>query len=213
MFRIKFEKELSVLKLSLLKLCSSVSEQIKKSVESLINFDKTLAKKVAGDDDLIDDMEKDIESQCHKILLRENPVARDFREVFAILKMITDLERIGDQAEDIANLVLSLNNQKSLKKFAYIPQMADIALEMVNNSVNAYIKDDVLLAEKTIKKDDVLDDMFTSVKQDLVKKIKLNSEYADEIISVIMIAKYLERIGDHAVNICEWIKYFEQGHK
>lgn len=213
MYRIKYEAELKNLKTSLLKLCSTVTDQIKKSVNSLLCSDIELAKKVAGDDDIIDNMEQDIEKQCHNILLRENPVAKDFREVFAALKMITDLERIGDQAEDIANLVISLNGDNIIKKFIYIPLMTEVTLDMVNGSVNAFIKEDLVLADEIVKMDDKLDALFISLKLDLVEKIKKNSEYADEIIAIIMIGKYLERIGDHAVNICEWTKFYEIGLK
>jgi phosphate transport system protein len=213
MYRMRYEAELKKLKISLLKLCDAVLMQIRNSVNSLIQNDTELAKKVAGDDDVIDAMEGDIEKQCHSILLIENPVAKDFREVFAILKMITDLERIGDQAEDIANIVISLGDRNVIKKFLYIPRMAETAVQMVSDSVNAFIKDDLALADNTVKADDIVDELFIKVKQDLIGKIKKNSENAEEIIAIIMIAKYLERIGDHAVNICEWTRYFDIGHK
>lgn len=213
MYRLKYETELKNLNISLLKLCAAVTDQIKKSVEALLSFNTALAKKVASDDDIVDGMTEDIEKQCHNILLRQNPVAKDFREVFAILKMITDLERIGDQAEDIANLAVSLNGDNIIKKFKYIPMMTQVALGMVSGSVSAFIKEDLKLADEVVNTDDKLDSLFIELKLDLVEKIKKNSEYAEEIIAIIMIAKYLERIGDHAVNICEWIKYYEIGEK
>ncbi|MDD4002693.1 MAG: phosphate signaling complex protein PhoU [Clostridia bacterium] len=214
MYRLKYEAELKKLKLSLLTLCAEVSAQIENSITSLISCDIALARETASRDDIIDNMELDIEKQCHKILLRENPVAKDFREVFAALKMITDLERIADQAEDIANIVIGFGEERcAVKNFENLLKMSKIALEMVSGSVNAFIKQDIKLADKIAQTDDELDFLFLKLKEDLIQRIKKNSEYAEDIIGIIMIAKYLERIGDHAVNICEWTKYFEGGLK
>lgn len=212
-YRLKYVTELKSLKLNLLKLCSTVSNQIQKAVNSLLQYDIELAKQVAEEDDIIDQMEHEIEKQCMNILLKEQPVAKDFREVFATLKMITDLERIGDQAEDIARLVMSLSGKNVVKKFNYISQMTEVTLEMVTGSVNAFIKDDLLIAEQVVKKDDILDELFIKVRGELSEKIKKNEDHADDIINIIMVAKYLERIGDHAVNLCEWTKYYEVGQR
>lgn len=212
-YRLKYVTELKSLKLNLLKLCSTVSNQIQKAVNSLLQYDIELAKQVAEEDDIIDQMEHEIEKQCMNILLKEQPVAKDFREVFATLKMITDLERIGDQAEDIARLVMSLSGKNVVKKFNYISEMTEVTLEMVTGSVNAFIKDDLLIAEQVVKKDDILDELFIKVRGELSEKIKKNEDHADDIINIIMVAKYLERIGDHAVNLCEWTKYYEVGQR
>lgn len=213
MYRIKYEAELKKLKFSLLNMCVEVCGQIEKAVGALTGCNIELAKEASKNDDIIDKMELDIEKQCHSLLLKENPVAKDFREVFAALKMITDLERIGDQAEDIANIVIGLGDSCPIKKFVYLPQMSKVVLDMVNGSVNAFIKEDIKLADEIVEMDDKLDLLFEKVKSDLVERIKKNAESADDIIAVIMIGKYLERIGDHAVNICEWTKYYEGGLK
>lgn len=212
-YRVKYEKELKMLKLNLLNMCNLVSSQIQKAVNSMIESDTELAAEVAGDDILVNKIEHEIEKQCLDLLLKEQPVARDFREVFSSLKMITDLERMGDQAEDIARLVLGFSQKQVVQQFNYIAQMADVALEMVTGSVNAFIKQDLQLAEQVVKKDDILDYLFIKVRGDLSEKIREHNQSADDIISMILIAKYLERIGDHAVNICEWTRYYESGER
>ncbi len=212
-YRIRYETEMKRLKLNLLRLCNLVTSQIQKSVNSLMEYDLELASQVAAQDDMVDEMEHQIEKQCLNLLLKEQPVAKDFREVFSSLKMITDLERIGDQAEDIARLVLGLSGAGVIKKFEYIAEMTAVTLEMVNGSVDAFIKEDLSLAEQVVQKDDILDDLFLKVRFKLSEKIRAHSDSAEDIISIIMIAKYLERIGDHAVNICEWTKYYEAGER
>lgn len=212
--RAKYELELEKLKVKLILMAKSVNHQIESSVESLIHKDVELARKVVIADDIIDDYEEEIEGICLKILLTQQPVATDFREVSSILKVITDLERIGDQAEDIANIVIDLMNTNYERKLVHIPAMTKIAVEMVSDSIRSYVSADLDLAKLVIKKDDVMDDLYTTVKSELVDEIKTGICDADVALSLLIVAKYLERIGDHSVNICEWAEYYKTGeHK
>ncbi|MEG1529539.1 MAG: phosphate signaling complex protein PhoU, partial [Clostridia bacterium] len=149
----------------------------------------------------------DIEQHCLKVLLMEHPVASDFREITAALKMITDLERIGDQARDICEIVLQFSDEKYIKELVHIPQMAKIASDMVKDSVYAYVNADLAVATSLDKHDDVVDNMFQEIKQELIALVRENSDNTEQAMYFLMIAKYLERIADHAVNIGEWVEY------
>ena len=158
-------------------------------------------------EDEIDQMEKEIENLCLKLLLQQQPVARDLRRISASLKMITDMERIGDQTADIADIVIATKSteEKNLKD---INRMAEATVKMVRDSVSAYVQKDLELARKVMDADDEVDDLFDLVKGDLIKFISDHKGSAgDEAIDLIMIAKYLERIGDHATNIAEWVEF------
>lgn len=212
--RAKYESDLEKLKIKLVQMAKSVNLQIENSVNSLINKDIELARQVANSDDIIDNFERDIESTCLKILLTQQPVASDFREVSSILKMITDLERIGDQAEDIANIVIDLMNTNYERKLVHIPAMTKIAIDMVSNSIKSYVNADLELAKVVIKRDDEVDDLYMTVKSELVEEIRADVCDAEVALSLLIVAKYLERIGDHSVNICEWVEYYKTGeHK
>ena len=146
-----------------------------------------------------------------RILLRRQPVADDFREVSTALKLITDIERIGDQASDIAEIVLSFGNEPYIKELVHLKKMGELGVRMVRSSVDSFIRGDEKLADEIISADDEMDSLFVTVKNELIELIKKDSSNADQAIAFMMIAKYLERIGDHAVNVCEWTKYFETG--
>ena len=188
-----------------------VEEMIEQSIKALLERDEELAKKVYEADTFVDQAELDIERHCMKIMLKMQPVAKDFREVSTVLKVITDIERIGDQASDIAGIVPQISDNKVGCEKTHLPEMGRLAVEMVRDSVNSFIRQDVELAEKTIKADDIMDSKFEEVKQELINEIKENSAIADDAIMFMMIVKYLERIGDHAVNVCEWTDYNNSG--
>lgn len=159
----------------------------------------------------IDRMEREIETQCMKLLLHYQPVACDLRLISAAMKMITDMERIGDQAEEIAEILMFLNEYQGEY---LVEEMAQETIEMVTKSIDAFIKKDVFLAEKVIIQDDVVDDCFCRIKRDIIKRITINTADGESALDLLMIAKYLERIGDHAVNIAEWVIYAVTGkHK
>ena len=210
--RARYEKELSGIFDSLVLMCRHIEIAIEKSVMALTTRDFDLAREVFETDNVIDKMERDIEQSCLKILMMEHPVASDFREVSAVLKMITDLERIGDQARDIAEITMQFGDAEYIKKVVHIPQMAVIVIQMVKDGVQSYINRDVGLARSIDRTDDKVDELFNVVKDDLIALIKKNPENAEQAVMFIMIDKYLERIGDHAVNIGEWVEYAITGN-
>ena len=205
--RLRYEKELKGIVDNLVLMCRHIEVAIEKCVKALVERDYDLAKEVFAEDKVIDKMERDIEQSCLKILMMEHPVASDFREISAVLKMITDLERIGDQARDIAEITTQFGDEEYIKKVVHIPQMAVIVIQMVKDGVQAYINRDVELARSLDRTDDKVDELFNVVMSDLIALVKKNPENAEQAAMFIMINKYLERIGDHAVNIGEWVEY------
>ena len=205
--RKKYFVELEEINQKLLLMQKKVISAIQESINALLNKDSLLIEDTFRKEKEIDSLERDIEQECLKILLMEHPVAGDFREVSADLKMITDLERIGDNARDICEIALQFNGKTYIKRLEHIPEMAKNAIAMVKDSVQSYIDQDLELARGLDKRDDRVDDLFEIVKKDLILLIKLDSSSADDAIMILMIAKYLERIADHAVNIGEWVDY------
>ena len=201
--RKKYFVELEEINQKLLLMQKKVISAIQESINALLNKDSLLIEDTFRKEKEIDSLERDIEQECLKILLMEHPVAGDFREVSAALKMITDLERIGDNARDICEIALQFNGKTYIKRLEHIPEMAKNAIAMVKDSVQSYIDQDLELARGLDKRDDI----FEIVKKDLILLIKLDSSSADDAIMILMIAKYLERIADHAVNIGEWVDY------
>lgn len=209
--RISFEHEIEVLNSELEKMGMLIETAIDKSVLAFENQDHELAKQIVQGDRTINDVEKSIESRCLSLILRQQPVAKDLRVVSTALKVVTDMERIGDQAADIAELVLGLKGELAFNVVDNIPEMARVAKHMVRDSVAAFIGLDVEAANKTMVRDDVVDELFNDVKEEIIHLLKTEAGHADDFINILMIAKYLERIGDHAVNICEWTIFHETG--
>lgn len=200
-----FDRELNILNKELISMASLVEERIQSAMQALINQDIDLAKSIVNSDYDVDSMEKEIENRCLKLLLRQQPVAKDLRLISSILKIITDLERIGDQAVDIAEITLLLGNEEYIKKLVDIPEMGKFTIEMVTTSINAFVDKDLILAKKVIALDDKVDSLFDIIKDELVDLIVENKKNAQQAINFLMISKYLERIGDHAENIAEWV--------
>ncbi|MCL2817230.1 MAG: phosphate signaling complex protein PhoU, partial [Clostridiales bacterium] len=197
--RARYEKELKDVFDDLVLMCRHIEVAIEKCVKALVDRDHELAWEVGAEHKLIDRLERKIEQSCLRILVMEHPVAGDFREVSAALKMITDLERIGDQARDIADIAAQFGGQEYVKKLVRIPQMGGIVTQMVKDGVQAYINRDLALARSLDKTDDKVDELFNVVMADLIALIKQNPDHAEQAIMFMMITKYLERIGDHAV--------------
>lgn len=196
--RNKFDEQLSQLNHEMIEMGALCEEVIALASRALTENDKSLAARVAPLDSEIDRKERDIENLCLKLLLQQQPVARDLRQISAALKMITDMERIGDQAED--NDLLR--------------EMAKATIRMVTESVDAYVKCDTMLAEQVIAEDDTVDGYFTQVKERLIGKIAQDPADGEYALDLLMIAKYFERIGDHATNIAEWVIFSVTGvHK
>jgi len=211
--RIKFEEQLSGLNDMLIEMGALIETAITLAIQAFENQDLELAKKAISFDDDIDQKEKEIEALCLKLLLQQQPVAKDLRVISAALKMVTDMERIGDQAEDISEITMLLADVPYIKKLEHIPQMATATAKMVTESIDAFVKKDLALAQTVIEYDDVVDDLFDTVKKDLIELIRSDSDSGEQAIDLIMVAKYFERIGDHAVNIAEWVVFSITGKK
>ena len=212
MRRANYEKELQKIFDNLVLMCRSIESAIEKSVKALVERDFGLAQEVYDDNKVIDKLEREIEQACLRLLVMEHPLAKDFREVTAALKMITDLERIGDQAWDIAEITMQFKSEKYMKKLEHISQMAVIVIQMVKDGVQAYINKDVDLARAIYETDEKVDILFNTVTADVIARVKVNPNKVKQEIRFVMIAKYLERIGDHAVNVGEWVEYAITGN-
>ena len=211
--RNKFDQQLAQLNHEMIEMGALCEEVIALSSRALTEGNVTLAAKVAPLDSEIDHKEREVENLCLKLLLQQQPVARDLRQISAALKMITDMERIGDQAEDIAEIVAFLKGRQA-ENDGLLKKMAEAVIQMVTESVDAYVKCDIILAKKVLTADDIVDDYFTRVKRSLIGKIAENPDDGEYALDLLMIAKYFERIGDHATNIAEWVIYSVTGvHK
>ena len=211
--RRRFDEQLYELNRELIEMGAMCEEAIASAAKALSAGDMVLAGKVRTNGAAIDQMERDIETRCMRLLLHQQPVARDLRLISAALKMITDMERIGDQAEDIAEIVTFLNG-RTMNGIEHIEDMARETIKMVTESVDAFVRKDVALAEQVIAHDDVVDTLFSEVKCGIIKLIAENSVDGEFALDLLMISKYFERIGDHATNIAEWVIYSITGtHK
>ena len=211
--RRQFDQQLALLNRELIEMGALCEEAIALAAKSLVDCDKTLAARIAPLDGEIDQKERGIESLCLKLLLQQQPVARDLRQISAALKMITDMERIGDQAEDIAE-ILPFVQGRSWENSPLMERMAHEAGAMVTSSVDAYVKGDLSIAQKVIEDDDTVDGYFDQVKSRLIDRIAANPAEGEYALDLLMIAKYFERIADHAVNIAQWVIFSVTGeHK
>jgi len=203
--RNRFDTELENLNLELIKMGGLIESSIETSATALINQDMSKIDIVNEYEIEIDEMEKTIESHCLKLLLQQQPVASDLRIIGTALKMITDMERIGDNALDIAEIVKLFENKIFIKDIVHIPLMAEATISMVKRSIDAFVNKDKVLAEQVCADDDIVDNLFITVKTELIGMIQKDSRNGEQAIDLIMIAKYFERIGDHAQNIAEWV--------
>lgn len=211
--RNKFDMQLELLNDQLIHMGQLCEVAINKATGALSEGSIERAKEVISADEEIDQMEKDIERLCLKLLLSQQPVARDLRQISAALKMITDMERIGDQASDIAEIIIS-EKKSEASDIPKIIQMSKAVEKMVRDSVQAYVNKDLELSRKVMAADDSVDMLFEDNKHDLITYISAHHDQGREAIDLIMVAKYLERIGDHATNIAEWVEFSITGiHK
>ena len=211
--RSHFDEQLALLNKELIEMGALCEEVIELASRALTEGDKSLAARIAPMDVQINQKERNIESLCLRLLLQQQPVAKDLRQISAALKMITDMERIGDQAEGIAEIICFLKEEER-KEDILLPEMAKAAIGMVTESVDAFVKRDIMLAEKVMKDDDIVDRYFDRVKEDLIYKIAENPKDGEYAIDLLIIAKYYERIADHAVNIAKWVIFSVTGvHK
>lgn len=212
--RNRFDRQLQELNNEMIEMGAMIEAAIEKAVSALVNQDVEKAKEAVKGDDIINHQEKIIENLCLKLLLQQQPVARDLRQISAALKMITDMERIGDHAADISEITILLAGQPYLKKLEHIQEMAKETMQMIVNAVDAFVEKDKEKAIAVMKRDDVVDDLFDKVKKELIRLIHDNPDNGEQAADLLMIAKYFERIGDHATNISEWVVFSITGiHK
>jgi len=213
-YRTKFDSELDNLKLNLIKMSDLVIKNIHDALHSFLDRNTELAEQIIKDDKLVNDFEYAIEKECMRIILREQPVAKDLRLITAVLKMITDLERIGDHAADISKLTVFM--EKTNKPF-HVKQtrlMVDVCEDMIRLALDSFVNTDMKMAQEVIDKDDIVDDYFEEIKNVVAEAIRESKIEADYAIYLMMVAKYIERIGDHAVNLAEWVIFSTTGeHK
>jgi phosphate transport system protein len=209
--RLSFEHELQLLRENLTEMGHLIEVAIEKTLIAFESQDEALANEIIQGDRNVNDIEKTIESRCLSLILKQQPVARDLRIVTAALKVVTDMERIGDHAADIAELIIREKRLPIYNLVKHIPEMGKVAKEMVHDAVSAFTSLDVNRAREIEKQDDVVDDLFDKVKEEVASILRISGEQVDQCVDILMIAKYFERIGDHAVNICEWTEFHETG--
>ena len=214
MTRNRFDSQLEQLNNELIEMGSLIEHAIEIAIRSLMKQDVEQAKEAIEFDAEVDRQEKEIENLCLKLLLQQQPVAKDLRLISSALKMITDMERIGDQAADISELTILMAGAPYIKKLDHIQSMAKETTVMVVNSIEAFVNKDMEQARKVIDNDNVVDDLFMATKKELIEMIHDNADVGEQATDLLMVAKYFERIGDHATNIAEWVIFSITGsHK
>ncbi len=209
-----FIKQLEELNKSLHQMGILIQDAIHNAIEALKTMDKEKAKEIIDADSIIDHKEKEIESACLHLLLQQTPVAGDLRRVSSALKMVTDMERIGDHAADISEIVLILNKIEYQDILDCLMKMAETTTKMLDKCMNAYLSEDLKLADQVADMDDIVDNLFVEVKHAIANAVVMDKENGEQVLDLLMIAKYFERIGDHAENISEWVVFSITGvHK
>lgn len=205
--RSKFDEQLLDLNKEMIEMGNKIILSIKNAIEALVAKDEKAAAEIMEKDAEVDHLQKKIENICFNLLIRQQPVARDLRTVTAAMKMVTDMERIGDHAADISEMTILMGQNSRIDKFEHISKMATETMIMLNHSIEAYVEKDVIKAKEVIDHDDVVDDLFVEAKKDVIDLILNSPGEGEEATDILMIAKYFERIGDHATNIAEWVIY------
>ena len=205
--RSKFDEQLLELNKEMIEMGNKIIQSIKNAIEALVARDENMAKAIMESDAEVDHLQKKIEGICFNLLIRQQPVARDLRTVTAAMKMVTDMERIGDHAADISEMTILMGQNSQIDKFEHISQMATETMIMLNHSIEAYVEKNVIKAKEVIEHDDIVDDLFVEAKKDVIELILNSPSEGEGATDILMIAKYFERIGDHATNIAEWVIY------
>ena len=201
--RTKFDEQLHMLNQEMMHMGSMIEEKIQKAIEALIGQNRSLAKKIMDGDCEVDREQKKIENICFNLMMQQQPVARDLRVISAAMKMVTDMERIGDHAADISEMTVMMSDTPYVADLEDIKKMASETVLMLIRSIEAYVEKDMLKAQSVIDHDDIVDDLFHKNKQDLIELIQKNPAVSEQAADMLMVAKYFERIGDHATNLAE----------
>jgi len=212
--RSKFDEQLSKLNNELIEMGGMIEDCLEIAGKALIDRDIDLAQTIKAYEEAVDEKERQIEGMCLRLLLQQQPVARDLRLISSAMKMITDMERIGDQAADIGEIVMVMGGAPYIKHLEHIPAMFSETKKMVKSSIDAFVRHDLELAREVIASDNTVDDLFITVRSELLALIGADASNGEQAFDLLMIAKYLERVGDHATNIAEWVEYAITGlHK
>lgn len=201
--RTKFDEQLHMLNQEMMHMGSMIEEKIQKAIEALIGQNRSLAKEIMDGDCEVDREQKKIENICFNLLMQQQPVARDLRVISAAMKMVTDMERIGDHAADISEMTVMMSDTPYVADLEDIKKMASETVLMLIRSIEAYVEKDMLKAQSVIDHDDIVDNLFHKNKQDLIELIQKNPGVSEQAADMLMVAKYFERIGDHATNLAE----------
>ncbi len=205
--RSKFDEQLNNLNQEMLHMGTMIEESIQKAIEAFINQDTDSAKEIMAGDAQVDREQKKIESICFNLLMQQQPVARDLRNISAAMKMVTDMERIGDHAADISEMTIMMSHTAYKVNIEDVKKMASETMLMLIKSIEAYVEQNNDKAQQVMKQDDVVDDLFDRVKAELIDFIRTNPQDGEQAADLLMVAKYFERIGDHATNIAEWVEF------
>ena len=205
--RSRFDEQLRELNKEMIDMGRMIVQSIAMAIEALTDKDDILAKRIMERDDQVDHAQKKIENICFNLLIQQQPVARDLRTVTAAMKMVTDMERIGDHAADISEMTLLMGKESPSDKVQHINKRASETVIMLNHSIEAYVERNKEKAKEVIEHDNVVDQLFDEVKKDIINLIQKDSGDGEEALDLLMVAKYFERIGDHATNIAEWVIY------
>lgn len=214
MVRIEFEKELNTLHQDIIRMGAYVEQAINEAVQALVDLDADKARKVIANDDVIDEMEREIDRRCVEIIARQQPVASDLRDLTSTLKLITDLERIADHASDISERIVAINE---ISRQVVVPHdvitIAEVSKQMLRGALDAYVTRNETLASEIILMDSQVDELYASLKKYLVHLISVDSENVEPLVDLLLICKYFERISDHAQNVAEWVLFFIKGRR
>lgn len=210
--RSKFDEQLKQLNNEMIQMGSMIEQAIQNAITALFAQDAAKAEQIMKEDELVDQEQKKIENICFTLLIQQQPVARDLRTITAAMKMVTDMERIGDHAADISELTILMADSPYLLNEEDIRRMAAEATEMLLHAVEAYVERDGVKAQEVIAHDDIVDDLFLKVKEELIEVIREHPDRGEQAADLLMVNKYLERIGDHATNIAEWVIFALEDH-
>lgn len=210
--RLKFDEQLRLLNREMTRMGNMIELAIRQSIDAFFNQNVDMARQIMEDDDQIDQEQKKIENICFQLLIQQQPVARDLRTITAAMKMVTDMERIGDHAADISELTIMMADIPYLLNAEHIRKMAAETMVMLLQAIEAYVERDMEKAQKVIEHDDIVDALFVKVKTDLIEVMQKKADYAEHAADLLLVNKYLERVGDHATNIAEWVIFSLDDH-
>ena len=210
--RNKFDEQLKQLNNEMIEMANMIESAIQNAITAFLKQDVDTAKRIMNSDEIVDQKQKTIEGICFQLLIQQQPVARDLRTITAAMKMVTDMERIGDQAADISELTIVMADSPYRFKEDHIKAMASETSLMVIKAIEAYVEKDLGKAYEVIARDDIVDNYFLKVKADLIEVMQKEADYAEHAADLLMVNKYLDRIGDHATNIAEWVIFSIDDH-